>query len=209
MAFLRQNMGLESGAVLRGRGVELRAPRASDYQAWAALRLESRSRLEPVEPLWAEDELSRSAYRRRLAHYARDAREGTGLASFIFQASDGALLGGVTLSNIRRGVNQSASLGYWIGVPYWGRGHMTSALAVLFPHAFQELKLHRLEAACLPTNAGSIRVLERSGFVREGYARSYLRIAGEWRDHLIFGLVDEHWRQSTRGQAALSKEARE
>jgi ribosomal-protein-alanine N-acetyltransferase len=209
MAFLRHNMGLEGGAILRGRGVELRAPRASDYQAWAALRLESRSRLEVVEPLWAEDELSRAAYRRRLAHYARDAREGTGLALFIARAADGALIGGVTLSNMRRGVNQSASLGYWIGVSHWGQGHMTAALAALIPFAFQELKLHRLEAACLPTNAGSIRVLERSGFVREGYARSYLKIAGEWRDHLIFGLVDSDWRQKAREQAASSKEARE
>ena len=59
------------------------------------------------------------------------------------------------------------------------------------PFAFGSLRLHRLEAACIPSNAASIRLLEKAGFVREGYAREYLCINGLWQDHLLFARLDE------------------
>ncbi|HRD75154.1 MAG TPA: GNAT family protein [Hyphomicrobiaceae bacterium] len=206
MAFLRHVSGLEGGAVLRGPGVMLRLPHSSDYQEWAALRLESRPNLEPVEPLWADDELSRGAFRRRLAHYARDVRDGTGLAVLIFK-DGGPLLGGITLSNIRRGVSQTGSVGYWLGTRHWRHGHMSAALGTFVTYCFEELRLHRIEAACLPTNVASIRVLERTQFRHEGLARSYLKIAGQWQDHLTFGLVADDWRQSCERAGASSRRA--
>lgn len=185
MAFLKSGLA-DTLPILRGRSVWLRPPVAGDYGSWAELRAASRAHLTPWEPQWSRDELTRTAYRRRLRHYFRESREDLGYAFFIFRASDDVLLGGVTLSNVRRGVAQSVSLGYWLGAPYVRRGHMTAAVAAVLPFVFDELRLHRVEAACLPINFASIRVLESNGFVREGLARRYLKIDGEWQDHLLF-----------------------
>jgi ribosomal-protein-alanine N-acetyltransferase len=189
MAFLRSGLGIESAAPIVGRGITLRVPVMSDYAQWAELRALSRAHLTPWEPQWTSDELTRSAYRRRLRHYTREAREDLGYAFFIFSAADNALLGGLTLTNVRRGISQSGTLGYWMGLPYVRRGFMSAAVDVLLGYGFEELRLHRIEAACMPSNGASIRVLERCGFEREGMARSYLKINGVWQDHLLFGRV--------------------
>ncbi|MGE0629658.1 MAG: GNAT family N-acetyltransferase [Hyphomicrobiaceae bacterium] len=191
MAFLKTGLGTELNPPIRGHGVWLRQPLAIDYVPWAELRAMSREHLRPWEPQWARDELTRSAYRRRLRHYAREAREGVGYAYFIFRADDERLLGGLTLSNVRRGVSQSASLGYWLGEPYVRRGYMSAAVEAIARFGFEDLDLHRIEAACLPVNEASIRVLERCGFRREGLARRYLKINGEWQDHLLYARLDE------------------
>src|SRR5690606_8353507 len=104
----------------------------------------------------------------------------------ILRREDNALLGGITLSNVRRGVAQAGTLGYWIGRPYARQGFMSEALAAVVNYGFEQQGLHRLEAACLPTNEASRRALLRTGFREEGYARRYLRIHGEWQDHLLF-----------------------
>lgn len=162
-----------------------------DYSAWAELRALSREHLKPWEPAWARDELTRSAFRRRLRHYQREAREDQGYAFMIFDMADDRLVGGLTLSGVRRGVTQSASVGYWLGRPFVGEGRMTDAVRAIIPFAFVQLRLHRLEAASMPQNTASIAVLERAGFVREGYARQYLRIDGQWTDHVLYGLVED------------------
>ncbi len=189
MAFLRTTLGAEQGPVIRGRGIWLRPPQMSDYAAWAEIRAQSREHLAPWEPTWPRDELSRGAFRRRLRHYYREMREDLGYALLMFDDGPDRLVGGVTLSNVRRGVTQSASLGYWLGAPYTGNGRMTEAVRAVLGYAFSSLRLHRVEAACMPDNASSIAVLERNRFEREGYARSYLYIAGAWRDHVLFARV--------------------
>ncbi len=190
MSLLRAFASTETVRALHaGEGeaaVLLRAPQPQDYPEWAALREDSRAFLQPWEPQWAADELTRPAYRRRLRRYAREIREDRAYPFFLFRACDGTLLGGATLSNIRRGVAQAASLGYWMGAAHAGKGHMSLAVGALLGFAFGELALHRVEAACLPHNAASQRLLEKAGFCREGYARHYLRIAGQWQDHLLF-----------------------
>ena len=95
---------------------------------------------------------------------------------------------------VRRGIVQAGTIGYWVGLPHAHRGYMTTALRVLLPSLFGELNLHRIEAACIPSNASSIRVLEKCGFTREGLARRYLCINGIWQDHLLFGLLHEDFR---------------
>lgn len=164
--------------------VVLRAPAAGDYRAWAELREKSRSFLKPWEPSWQDDELSRAAWRVRLRRYAEERENGTAFAFFVF--CDGELVGGVSLGNVRRGVAQSAQLGYWMGERYAGKGLMLDALGALLPHAFSTLELHRIEAACIPDNTRSIRLLEKAGFEREGLMRSYLKIDGRWRDHFLY-----------------------
>lgn len=172
-----------------GEGVYLRAPEPRDYLEWAELREDSRSFLTPWEPTWASDELSRGSYKYKLRRYAEDARDDKAYALFVFRDDDDALVGGVTLSNVRRGVAQTASLGYWAGERFAGKGYITAAVRAVVLYAFDDLDLHRVEAACQPDNLASRRVLEKAGFTHEGQARAYLKINGQWRDHLLFGIV--------------------
>lgn len=190
MAFLRAGIAADATPILEGNGLYLRPPVLGDYAEWAELRSMSRRHLEPWEPAWPRDDLTRSAYRRRVRHYQREARDDQGYAFSVFDKETGRLIGGLTFSSVRRGVTQSAAVGYWLGLPYVGRGLMTEAVRVGVWHAIGALQLHRLEAAVQPSNTPSIRVLEKNKFTREGYARSYLKIAGHWQDHLLYGLVD-------------------
>jgi ribosomal-protein-alanine N-acetyltransferase len=190
MAFSRSILP-DADAEVRGREVYLRQPVMGDYVAWAELRALSRQHLTVWEPLWTRDELARSAFRRRLRQYQREMREDQGYAFLIFREADAALVGGLTISNIRRGVAQSASVGYWMGLPHVRRGYMTDAVQAVVPFAFGTLGLHRLEAACLPHNAASSRVLEKSGFRREGTARRYLKINDVWQDHDLYALLHD------------------
>jgi len=194
MAFLRSVTSSETGPVLYGREIMLRIPTATDYAGWAELRARSREFLTPWEPAWTRDELSRAAFRRRLRYYQKELREETGYAFLLFRQYDEALLGGISLSNVRRGVTQSCSIGYWVGAPFANKGHMTDAIGGVIPFVFEALGLYRLEAACLPGNQASIRVLEKTGFRAEGRARNYLKINGVWQDHLLFALLREDCR---------------
>jgi [ribosomal protein S5]-alanine N-acetyltransferase len=186
MAFFRTVSFSENAPAIEGDGVALRPPQSADYAEWASLRERSRGFLVPWEPTWPADDLTRAAFRRRLKRYAEDQRTDQAYAFFIFRKSDAALVGGLTLANIRRGVAQAASLGYWLGEPFVRHGYMTAAVNALVPFTFATLKLHRLEAACIPTNVASIRLLEKCRFSREGYAREYLCINGVWQDHLLY-----------------------
>jgi [ribosomal protein S5]-alanine N-acetyltransferase len=190
MAFLRSPQPEDYLDSIRGENILLRPPSQADYAAWAELRAQSRAHLTPWEPTWARDELVKSSYRRRLRAYARDVRDDLGYAFFLADAMSGVLLGGITLSNVRRGACQSATLGYWIGAPYRGQGKMQDAVRTIVPFAFRKLLLHRVEAACMVANAASIRVLEKTGFRREGVLRQYLKINGNWEDHVLMSRVD-------------------
>ncbi len=175
--------------VLRGTKVWLRQPQVSDWEPWAKLRDESRAFLTPWEPAWPLDALSQTAYRQRQRRQLQDARDDLSYAFFIFGQERGELLGGITLANVRRSVVQSASVGYWIGERHARRGFMRDALAIIVRHSFDDLRLHRLEAACLPTNQASLGVLRSCGFRDEGYARKYLCINGVWQDHVLLALL--------------------
>jgi len=186
MALFRLNRSKTAEPLVRGDGVFLRPGMMEDYAQWAALREASRAFLVPWEPTWPEDDLTRAAFRRRLRRQAEDSAREESHSFLIFHASTDELLGGVTLGGVRRGVAETGTLGYWIGAAHAGRGHMTRAVAAVASFAFSTMRLHRLEAACIPANAASIKVLERNGFRREGFARGYLCIDGAWRDHLLY-----------------------
>lgn len=192
MAFFRSVSLSESAPAVVGDGVVLRTPQIADHAEWAELRAASRAFLTPWEPTWPADDLTRASFRRRIKRYSEDQRADLAYAFFVFRKPDHALVGGLTLANIRRGCAQAASLGYWMGAAYARRGHMTAAVNAVLPFAFTTLRLHRVEAACIPTNAASVRLLEKTGFTREGFARQYLCINGLWQDHLLFArLVDD------------------
>jgi len=191
MAFFRTVSFNETMPPIAGAGVMLRVPQSSDYAEWAALREASRAFLTPWEPTWPDDDLTRGAFRRRIKRYAEDQRSDLAYAFLIFRSDDNALVGGLTLANIRRGVAQAGSIGYWVGAPFARKGYMTAAVRALIPFGFRMLGLHRLEAACIPANIASISLLEKTGFTREGYARSYLCINGVWQDHLLYARLDD------------------
>ncbi len=180
----------EPGPTIYAGNVYLRHPILSDFPAWRQLREQSRSFLTPWEPTWAPTELDKASFRRRLRRYAQEIRNDTGYPFFIFRKADHQLVGGLTLAFVRRGVTQTVTLGYWMGEPYAGKGHMTEAATSAVRYAFETLQLHRVEAACLPNNAASVRLLQKIGFTREGYARSYLCIADRWQDHILFAIVN-------------------
>ena len=191
MALFRTTSLSETMPSIESDHVMLRQPQMSDHGEWAALRERSREFLKPWEPIWPADDLTRGAFRRRLKRYAEDQRSDQAYSLFVFRRPDGVLVGGITIANIRRGVAQAGSIGYWMGEPYVREGLMTAALRVLMPFSFVTLRLHRLEAACIPTNVASIRLLEKSGFQREGYARQYLCINGSWQDHLLYARIKD------------------
>ncbi|WP_212524520.1 GNAT family protein [Actibacterium sp. MT2.3-13A] len=164
----------------------LRPPAHTDFRAWAALRLESRDFLAPWEPAWAEDHLSRKAFTNRVYWAQRAISNGTALPLFLVRRADEAILGAITLDNIRRGPAQAGTLGYWVGRPHARQGYMREAIEAVVHHAFTALDLSRIEAACLPENIASRGALERSGFKYEGVAQSYLQIDGRWRNHVLY-----------------------
>ncbi|WP_226621928.1 GNAT family N-acetyltransferase [Alloyangia pacifica] len=167
----------------------LRPPMHGDFNAWVALRLQSKEYLTPWEPSWAEDHLSRRAFTNRVYWAQRSINAGSAVPLFLVRREDSVLLGAITLDNIRRGPAQSGTLGYWTGQPFARHGYMREAIAALVHHAFADMDLSRIEAACLPENVASRGLLESSGFKYEGVAQSYLQINGRWRTHVLYSAL--------------------
>ena len=166
--------------------LSLRLPAHADWRDWAALRETSAAHLTPWEPVWAHDHLTRKAFTNRVYWAMRAETQGSALPLLLIRRADLALLGAVTLDNIRRGPVQAGTIGYWIGADHTRRGYMREAVAALVHHAFTVLDLSRVESACLPENAASRGVLEKCGFKYEGVAQSYLQINGRWRNHVLY-----------------------
>ncbi|MEJ1992214.1 MAG: GNAT family protein [Maritimibacter sp.] len=164
----------------------LRPPQHADYHPWAQLRAESREFLTPWEPTWAADHLSRKNFTNRVHWSSRSINMGSAVPLFLIRREDQALLGALTLDNIRRGPAQAGTAGYWIGERFARNGYMREALAALVHYAFTDLGLSRIEAGCLPENTASRGVLEKVGYKYEGVAQSYLQINGRWRNHVLY-----------------------
>ena len=137
MSFLRSPFAADPPPTLRNASVLLRVPDMPDYEQWAGLRQMSRDFLAPWEPVWPANDLTRTAFRGRIRQYWRDIDDDVAYPYFIFDAAGQRLLGALTLSNVRRGVAQTATLGYWIGVPYVRKGYMSAAvrLSLALPSA--------------------------------------------------------------------------
>lgn len=164
----------------------LRTPMHSDFRAWVALRQASQEFLSQWEPSWADDHLTRKAFSNRVYWAQRSISGGTAMPLFLIRREDDALMGAITLDNIRRGPAQAGTLGYWTGQPFARQGYMREAIRAAVHHAFTHLDLSRIEAACLPENRASRGLLEKSGFKYEGVAQSYLQIDGRWRTHVLY-----------------------
>lgn len=179
-------LGLRRKVRVETERMTLRLPTHSDWNQWAALRNASAAFLTPWEPVWANDHLTRRAFTNRVYWAARAEAQGTALPLLLIRREDQALLGALTLDNIRRGPSQAGTLGYWMGAPFARMGFMREAILAVTHHAFANMDVSRLEAACLPENAASRGVLEKCGFKYEGVAQSYLQINGRWRNHVLY-----------------------
>ncbi len=175
----------------------LRPPRAADGESWIAVRRASADFLQPWEPLWPSDHLSRTSWRRRLAWMRAEMEADRARFWLLFlrerqaRAAEAQVVGGLSMTQIRRGAASSAQIGYWMGEAWAGRGLMSEAVEAARGYAFKRLGLRRLEAACLPGNLPSQRLLRRQGFQQEGLARGYLEVNGRPEDHLLFSLLAE------------------
>ena len=166
--------------------LDLRLPQLSDHKNWSQLRFESKEFLTPWEPTWSHDHLLRRPFINRVNWAKRSIQNGTAIPLFIINRNDGVLIGAITLDNIRRGPNQTATMGYWIGLPYVRKGFMSEAISALVNYAFGTLDISRIESACLPENTPSRKVLEKCGFKYEGVAQAYIQIDGRWRTHVLY-----------------------
>lgn len=192
-------LGRKKVRILTERMV-LRPPAHGDFRAWTVLRRESAGFLQPWEPSWAEDHLTRKAFTNRVYWAQRAITNGTAVPLFLIRQADDTLLGAITLDNIRRGPAQSGTLGYWVGGPFARHGYMREAIMGVVHHAFASMDLSRIEAACLPENAASRGVLEKCAFKYEGVAQSYLQIDGRWRNHVLYANL----RNDRRGRTDVS-----
>ena len=166
--------------------LSLRLPQHSDYRDWMSLRETSAAFLQKWEPSWAPDHLTRKSFTNRVYWAQRSLSQGTALPLFLIRRGDNALVGAVTLDNIRRGPAQAGTIGYWTGQPYARQGYMREAVTAVIHFAFTKLDLSRIESACLPENAPSRGLLEKCGYKYEGVAQSYLQIDGRWRNHVLY-----------------------
>jgi ribosomal-protein-alanine N-acetyltransferase len=169
--------------------IQIRPAVVEDAATLAGIHLANRRFLAPWEPLRDEAYYTPAGQRERLARQQAERRDGTGYGCVI--EYDGQVVGTINLTAIARGVVQSANLGYWVAQAVNGNGVATGAVELILDIAFGELALHRVQAGTLLHNTGSQRVLERNGFERIGVARSYLKIAGEWQDHLLLQRLTE------------------
>ena len=186
------------GIQIKTGNLVLRLPKYDDFESWLDLRTVSREFLEVWEPKRGRDFFRRSAFNNRVKWAMDSFKKRQAAHFFIFKDSE-KLLGSITVDNIRRSPSESGTIGYWLGEAYTKKGYMTEALKNVIYYSFEDLKLSRLEAATLPENSASRKLLEGVGFKYEGVGQSYLQINGRWRNHILYGLLSS----GRRGQVSI------
>ena len=183
--------------VLEGPRVLLRSPRATDVPEVRRVLRRNENHLRPWSPAPppGEDPTSLTEISKAILRQRREWKRGEAYLFYVTLRGDAeTIIGRVALTSVVRGAFRNAYLGYWIDADYQNRGLMTEAVAQATTFAFEQVKLHRVQAAVMPANAGSLRLLDKLAFRREGVALRYLQIAGRWEDHVIFAVTTEEWR---------------
>jgi ribosomal-protein-alanine N-acetyltransferase len=180
---------------LFGRRVMLRPLETADFDQWQEVRLRNADwllkwepRRTPGQPDVARD---RGAFHARCNVRERERQLGTGYGFGIFV--EGSLAGEINLNSVQRGPFQNAYVGYWMDEKHAGQGYVPESVVVVSRHAFDDLRLHRLQIAIIPRNRASRRVVEKLGIREEGTALRYLEINGTWEDHVRYAITSEEW----------------
>ncbi len=174
----------------------LRPPRTSYVPELRRALRSNAAHLRPwsVAPAPGEDPSSLASVSRALLQHRREWKRGqTFVLVMTPRQDDRRIIGRVALGGVLRGAFQNAYLGYWIDEEHQRRGLMTEAVRAATTFAFGALGLHRVQAAIMPHNRGSLRVAEKAGYRREGVAERYLCIAGRWEDHVLYAVTAEEW----------------
>ena len=175
--------------VLNSARLVLQPPRLNDWPDWHAVRSRNQTYLQPFEPAWPDNCLTRDFFKRRLKRQRADWDADLARYFLIRRAADGALIGGININNIHMGAARHGSLGYWLAESCQGQGYMSESVHRVIDYAFNDLHLQRVHAACVPENVRSMRLLTKIGMNEEGFAKEYIQINGVWRDHHLFGLT--------------------
>lgn len=171
----------------------VRLPELRDIRGIIEYLETNRAHLTPYEPTWPPDICTESLWQARVARGRADFDKGRAVRCFIFERNGGRPIGTVALSQIFRGPFHACYVGYALARRYQGKGLMQEVLRRVIDYAFDDLALHRIMANYMPFNLRSARLLRKLGFVVEGYARDYLRINGQWEDHVLTSLTNERW----------------
>ena len=191
MSFLTTHYPKKISFQPQGKNVFLRPPEYKDWQEWSQLRKENMSYLKPWEPTWNIHELERSHFVKRVRFFEKLSINDEAYSFLIFEKPNFQLIGEININNIQRGVVQSCSIGYWISENKMGLGLMREAISLIKKFSFDELELHRIEAACLEKNQRSLNTLKKNHFNIEGFAKKYLKINGKWQDHVLLSCINE------------------
>jgi ribosomal-protein-alanine N-acetyltransferase len=196
MSFLNAYSLKKNQFEITGQKVILRPPQYSDWKAWADERKKNKLYLQPWEPLWSINELERSSFVKRVRMFERLSHNDQAYSFLIYKSDNEDFIGEVNISNVQRGIIQSCTIGYWIAKDCEGKGMMSESLELVKEFIFNELKLHRIEAACLPHNIPSLKVLLKNGFIKEGTARKLLKINDKWQDHTVLSFIFDDFKKS-------------
>jgi ribosomal-protein-alanine N-acetyltransferase len=172
----------------------LRPPRTGDVTEIRRLMRANHEHLRPWNPAPppGEDPSSITEVSKTVLRHRRDWKHGRGYVFMVAEREHPSMfIGKIALSGIMRGAMYGAHLGYWMAADTQGRGYVTEGIAAVLDFAFGPAALHRVQAAIMPRNARSLRVIEKLAFRREGYAERYLQIAGKWEDHVLFARTRE------------------
>lgn len=126
-----------------------------------------------------------------IATHAPDWEAGARMALAVTTEADG-VVGAIGL--VLTPAHGHGEIGYWVGVPFWGRGIATEAARAVVAHAFGALGLHRVLGRCFARNAASGRVLRRAGMAYEGTLRQHLRRWDRFEDVEVYGILADEWR---------------
>jgi [ribosomal protein S5]-alanine N-acetyltransferase len=187
--------------------VYLRPLTPQDAAALLRVRTRNKDFFEPWEPVQSARHFTLQGQREEIERARQDSRRDVRYAFGVFLTEGDDLIGRVALSNVSRGAWQNATLGYYIDESHTGKGYATEAVRLTLQFAFGPAGLHRVQAAVLPRNVASRRVLEKAGFIREGRSTKYLQINGVWEDHEIFAVTADDWLADERQRSVLRQSA--
>ena len=200
-------MRRHDGPKLVGPRVMLRPLRGTDFAAWREVRLANRDWLEPWEPRpeagSADPVADADAFRSRCSAWDRQRQFDAAYGFGLFLRTDDRFIGEVSLGTVHRGPFQSASIGYWVDRRHAGNGYVPEGVALIIRYGFDDLHLHRLEAAIVPRNAPSRRVAAKLGLREEGTSERFLQINGVFEDHVRYAITVEEWEVRRREFDAL------
>jgi len=169
--------------------VIIRHPKRRDWRSWVSLRKNSYEFLKKWEPYWELSQCNRSNYMKQLRLQRTKAAYDQAYSFLCFKKGSKTLIGGINISNIQRGVIQTANLGYWLGKEHTGHGYMEESINTIIPYIFSQLKINRIQAFTLKENIASKRLLEKVNFKEEGVLRKAMKINNEWSDHILYSLL--------------------